>query len=46
VRIWPGSIDQAVAWADDVIARLHPLTFAERCHHYLEPTSACAASGG
>jgi len=42
VRIWPGSIDQAIAWADDVISRVRPLTFAERCDHYLEPPTACA----
>ncbi len=41
VRIWLGSIDQAIDWADDVVARLRPLTLAERCDHYLEPTTAC-----
>ncbi|MCP5298242.1 MAG: TIR domain-containing protein [Chromatiaceae bacterium] len=42
VRVWPGSVEQAVAWADDVIARLQPLTFAERCEHYMELPAACA----
>jgi hypothetical protein len=42
VRAWPGSVEQAVAWADDVIARLRPLTHAERCEHYLETPDACA----
>jgi len=41
VRIWPGSIDQAIAWADEVVSRLRPLTLAERCEHYLEPTASC-----
>ncbi|MCP5315606.1 MAG: TIR domain-containing protein [Chromatiaceae bacterium] len=45
VRIWPGSIAQAVAWADDVIARLQPLTFGERCDYYLEPPTGCAKVG-
>jgi hypothetical protein len=42
IRLWPGSADQAVAWADDVIERLEPLTLAERCQHYLESPAACA----
>lgn len=42
VRIWPGSIDQAIAWADEVISRLEPLTPDERCDHYLAPPGACA----
>ena len=41
IRVWPGSVGQAVAWADDVIERLQPLTLAERCAHYLESPSAC-----
>lgn len=41
LRVWPGSTDQAVAWADDVIERLQPLTLAERCKHYLESPAAC-----
>lgn len=41
VRVWPGSIDQAIAWADDVISATHPLTLAERCDHYLETPTAC-----
>jgi WD40 repeat protein len=45
VRIWPGSTAQAVAWADEVIARVRPLTLAERCDHYLEPSTACAGAG-
>jgi WD40 repeat protein len=42
VRIWLGSIDQAITWADEVISRLRPLTLTERCQHYLEPPMACA----
>jgi WD40 repeat protein len=42
IRVWPGSVDQAVGWADDVIERLQPLTLAERCTHYLEPSGPCA----
>ena len=42
VRVWPGSVDEAIAWADDVIARLQPLTMAERCDHYLESPETCA----
>jgi len=41
IRVWLGSVDQAVAWADDVIAWLRPLTLAERCRHYLESSAAC-----
>lgn len=41
LRIWPGSIDQVVAWADGVISRLQPLTFSERCDYYLELPTAC-----
>ena len=44
VRVWPGAVDQAVAWADDVIARLNPLTIAERCEYYLEQPKACAGA--
>ena len=44
LRAWPGSVAQAVAWADDVIGRLTPLTRAERCEHYLEKPEACAAT--
>lgn len=46
VRVRPGSVNQAVAWADNVIARLTPLTFAERCAYYLEPPEACAGANG
>lgn len=46
IHVWPGSVDQAVAWADDVIARLQPLTLGERCNHYLEPPAACAEADG
>jgi len=45
VRVWPGSIGQAIAWADEVISRLRPLTLAERCDHYLEPPVACEGVG-
>jgi len=45
VRIWPGSVAQAVAWADEVISRLRPMTLSERCDHYLEPLTACADVG-
>ncbi len=41
VRAWPGSVAQAMAWADDVIARLEPLTHTERCEHYLELPEDC-----
>ncbi len=41
VRAWPGSVAQALAWADDVIARLDPLTHTERCEHYLELPEDC-----
>lgn len=41
VRAWPGSVAQAMAWADDVVARLTPLTHAERCEHYLELPEDC-----
>jgi WD40 repeat protein len=46
VRVWPGSVEQAVEWADDVIARLNPLTVAERCEYYLESPQACPGSAG
>ncbi|MCB1956037.1 MAG: TIR domain-containing protein [Rhodocyclaceae bacterium] len=46
VRAWPGSLGQAVAWADEVVARLQPLTRAERCEHYLEPPETCASPAG
>lgn len=42
VRTWPGSVRQAVDWAEDATARLQPLTQAERCEHYLEPSEVCA----
>lgn len=45
VRIWPGSTEQAIAWADEVIARLRPLTPAERCEHYLEAPHRCTEDG-
>ena len=45
IRVWPGSLEQAVALADDVIRRLQPLTEAERCAHYLETPEACAELG-
>jgi hypothetical protein len=45
VRVWLGSTEQAIAWADDVIARLQPLTLAERCEHYLETQRTCAEIG-
>ncbi len=44
VRVWPGAVDQAIAWADGVIARLNPLTIGERCEYYLEQPEACAGA--
>lgn len=44
VRVWPGSVDQALAWADEVVVRLKPLILAERCEYYLERQDACAGA--
>ena len=41
VRIWPGSLGQAMEWADTAIERLKPLTLAERCDYYLETDEVC-----
>jgi hypothetical protein len=32
-----------LAWADEYIERLYPLSPAESCSYYLEPDETCAA---
>ncbi|MEO1329129.1 MAG: TIR domain-containing protein [Pseudomonadota bacterium] len=40
-RIWLGSVEQAVAWADRVVERLTPLSPRERCAYDLDSDKAC-----